>query len=478
MGAPVKGTLALRFTPRLAAAALFATLALAAFGCEEPVPVTPPQPVTPPPSASATAEVSPDPAPITDGDVTVAYANGVKILVKRIPGAELSAMQLYIKGGAREWTAADAGITRLALSTAVSGGTATLDKDAYYRKLATLGSDVWSEAGTDYAAVKGKTLLKDWDETFALLAETFLSPRMPASELELQREKQIQTLKHEQESPDGALSLLVTKTVYKGHPMANRAIGTEESVAGLKMEAIQAHLAKLRETSRLLFVTAGDVEPSHVVEKVKAAFGALPRGSYENTPFPALNYPASSVNVTDRALSTNYVEGAFAGPAWASAQMADGMVAMSLLRHRLFEEVRTKRNLSYAPSAGLATGSSVPFGYLYVTAVDPGKTMQVMFDEVNRLKNEVVSEKELTSTKSVFLTTYLMQNESTDGQAGMLASAELLGGDYHLARSLPERIRAVTPQDVQAFAKKYLAHLQMVVLGDPTKIDQKLFGSM
>ncbi|MEZ4308550.1 MAG: hypothetical protein R3F14_10950 [Polyangiaceae bacterium] len=60
----------------------------------------------------------------------------------------------------------------------------------------------------------------------------------------------------------------------------------------------------------------------------------------------------------------------------------------------------------------------------------------------------------------------------------MLASAELPGGDYHLARSLPERIRAVTPQDVQAFAKKYLAHLQMVVLGDPTKIDQKLFGSM
>ncbi|MEZ4308552.1 MAG: hypothetical protein R3F14_10960 [Polyangiaceae bacterium] len=57
---------------------------------------------------------------------------------------------------------------------------------------------------------------------------------MPASELELQREKQIQTLKHEREPPDGALSLLVTKTVYKGHPMANRAIGTEESVAGLR----------------------------------------------------------------------------------------------------------------------------------------------------------------------------------------------------------------------------------------------------
>ncbi|MEZ4308553.1 MAG: hypothetical protein R3F14_10965 [Polyangiaceae bacterium] len=167
----MKGTLALRFTPRLAAAALFATLALAAFGCEEPVPVTPPQPVTPPPSASATAEVSPDPAPITDGDVTVAYANGVKILVKRIRERAVGDAALH-QGWSARVDSGGRGHHAPRASTAVSGGTATLDKDAYYRKLATLGSDVWSEAGTDYAAVKGKTLLKDWDETFALLAET------------------------------------------------------------------------------------------------------------------------------------------------------------------------------------------------------------------------------------------------------------------------------------------------------------------
>jgi hypothetical protein len=31
---------------------------------------------------------------------------------------------------------------------------------------------------------------------------------------------------------------------------------------------------------------------------------------------------------------------------------------------------------------------------------------------------------------------------------------------------------------VQAFAKKYLSHVQMVVVGDPAKIDRGLFGSM
>src|SRR5262249_19158289 len=136
----------------------------------------------------------------------------------------------------------------------------------------------------------------------------------------------------------------------------------------------------------------------------------------------------------------------------------------------------TKRNLSYAPGAGLG-GSSVPTGYLYVTAVDPNTTMKVMLDEARRLQAEPVSAKDLAGTKATYLTQYLMQNESTDGQAAMLADAELYGGDWKLARTLPERIRAVTPAGVQAYARKYLGRLQVVVIGDPAKIDRPLFGS-
>src|SRR5262249_21645037 len=146
-----------------------------------------------------------DPAPVTDGDVTLAYANGLSILVKRIPGAELAAMQLYIKGGAREWTAKDAGITRLSLAVATSGGPATLNKDALDRRLAGWGSEIVSTSEADFAAIKGKTLLAHWDDTLDLLAEAFLRPALPASELEIQRDQQISAIRREQDSPDDTL---------------------------------------------------------------------------------------------------------------------------------------------------------------------------------------------------------------------------------------------------------------------------------
>jgi predicted Zn-dependent peptidase len=42
---------------------------------------------------------------------------------------------------------------------------------------------------------------------------------------------------------------------------------------------------------------------------------------------------------------------------------------------------------------------------------------------------------------------------------------------------MPDRVRAVTAADIQAFAKKYLKNLQCAVLGDPHKVDGRLFTS-
>ena len=165
-------------------------------------------------------------------------------------------------------------------------------------------------------------------------------------------------------------------------------------------------------------------------------------------------------------------------PGYADPDYAQGLMAMSVLTDRLFDEIRTKRNLSYAPSARLSANLSIGLGILYVTAIDADAARKVTLDEVRSLQNELVGAHEITSAKSTFLTGYLMENETMTGQAAMLARARLIGHDWHLARTLPDKIKGVTAADIQAFAKKYAGHLQTVVIGDPTKIDRALFSSM
>ncbi len=133
--------------------------------------------------------------------------------------------------------------------------------------------------------------------------------------------------------------------------------------------------------------------------------------------------------------------------------------------------------MTYAVYSYVNNRIAYPFGVLYVTAVDPNGTMRVMLDEVKRLRDEPMGDLELAGYKSLYLTNYMERYETPEGQATALADGQLYAGDWRLARALPDRVRAVTAADIQAFAKKYMMHMQAAVVGDKSKIDATLFTS-
>jgi len=430
-----------------------------------------PEPVAP---APATQAAPADPQPTVDGDVTEARVGGMQILIKNVPGAEIVAMQLHVRGGVRNWGKADAGVEALLMRTAASGGAGSLDKSAFARKLADLGSVLFADAGDDYSSIRASSLKPAWPETFQLLVDVFRRPALPDGEIALQRQRQLNQLRREQEIPDGRLALLVNQGIFGDHPYGNRAVGTLETVGKLDAAALRAHHAKLQESGRLLLVVVGDVDAGAVLEAARRGLGDLPRGAYEETALPEWKPSKAGVFVTEQKLPTNYISSVFPGARWRDPDFTAGMVAIFLLDDRLFQEVRTKRNLSYAPNAWLDFDTTLPRGTLYVSAVDPKTTMKVMLDEARRLRSQPVPDKQLAGAKASMLTRYFLQNEASDGQAFMLARAQILGGDWRMARTIKDRVAAVGAAEVQAFAQKHLDHLQTFVLGDPKTVDEAL----
>ena len=405
------------------------------------------------------------------------HVHGLTILVKRIPHEQLVAAQLYLRGGVRNWTGVNAGVERLALATAIAGGTLSLPKEAFAGKLGALGSQLASESDNDFSVVAAKSLVGRWRPTLDLLADAVLHPALPPGEIELQRQLQLSALRQEQEEPDALLSLMSSRLLYEGLPYANRSIGSPRSVSNLTRDDLLAQLSKLRETSRWLLVVVGDVSPEEISAWAEARFGAVPEGDYKEAPLSPKVFSKPRLEVVIRPLPTNYVLAAFPAPSWRDPEMPVAAVAMSSIKEKLFEEVRTKRELSYAPSAGLAP-RGLGEGYLYVTAVKPNETLQVMLDVVRAFQRGAIDPQVLEGDKRLFLTRFLMRSESTDGQGELLARAELLGGDWRLSGTLLDRIKKVTPAEVSAFATKYVKDLQTVVLGPATGLDKALFGSL
>src|SRR5207244_721452 len=162
-----------------------------------------------------------------------------------------------------------------------------------------------------------------------------------------------------------------------------------------------------------------------------ASFVQLPRGNYKLEPLPLLSFDKSTVEVTARSIPTNYIQGLFTAPPLTSPDIYPMRVASSILRDRIFEEVRIKRNLSYAPDAFLRS-QAANIGGIYVSADNEkaNQAVRVMLDEIARLQRESIDDDDIKSIVAQFLTSYYMSQETNAAQVGELAQSELIGGGW------------------------------------------------
>ncbi len=405
--------------------------------------------------------------------VTEFEVNGLKVLVKRREGSLTVAAGLFIKGGSRNITADNAGIEALMLDAATEASE-SFPRARMRDEQSRMGTVISSSANYDYSVLALRCTRPNFDRSWQMFTDVVLRPTFAKDNVALVQERLVVSLRDDTDDPDTYLQRLQERVAYARHPYLNRVEGTAESVSKLTAEDLRQYHRKVLETSKLLLVIVGDLDVDKVRALITASFGKLPRGAYKSEPVPQLAFDKSSVEITPRSLKTNYVQGLFTAPAPNSPDIYPMRIASSLLRDRVFQEVRAKRNLSYAPDAFLRNqGANI--GGIYVTAVDANQSVQLMLDEMTRLQKEPVSNDDIQSVVAQYLTSYYIGQETNAAQAGELAQYELIGGGWRNSVDFIEKLNAVTPADIQSVSQKYMRNIRFVVLGDPKSIDTKIF---
>ena len=406
-------------------------------------------------------------------DFTVA---GIRVIHKPIAANDVVSARLYITGGSAALTPATAGIEHLYMD-AMTRGTEKYDKSAFSALATSTGTSVGGTADKDYSVATMQAVRQNLDAAWDLFAQAIMHPAFVATEVDLARTEIVFDLKQRTDDPDGHLDLLSDSVFYAGHPYALEAEGTPATVAKFTRDDLIAWQKARLTKANLLLIVVGNVTRADVEKHVAATFGMLPAGDAPAGAVPALPAATSGVTVVGQALPTNYVLGTFIAPPRDDPDFPAFAVATRILNERLFEEVRTKRNLTYAVSAGLGAGH-VGQGILYVTAVEPDTTLKVMLSEVRRMQNEPVPMAFANEVLNTFATNYWMGQQSNMGQAAQLGHWELTGGGWKNALTYTDRLKAVTQADIQRVATKYMKNAHFVVIGDPKKIDKKLFSSL
>jgi zinc protease len=412
-------------------------------------------------------------APASAEEFTV---NGLKVILKTNPANDILSVQLFLRGGVANITEATQGIEPLLFGIAAKGST-KYPKEALNKILDRTGGAIGNFSTRDYSAISLRCLKRHFKELWDVYADVVMSPALQTEDVELVRKNILVGIRQRKDNPDGHLSELVDEVFYKGHPYQLDPSGVENSIPAITVSQMRKHLSENLKTSKLLLVVVGNVAKEDLIKKIEATLGKLPVGNYKAVAPPSARHAMSTLKVVEQQLPTNYIQGAFSAPNLADPDFYSMRVAMNVLQWRLFEEVRTKRNLSYAPAAGFEN-QLANRGYIYVTAVKPDTTIKVMLGEMKRLQTEPVSAKDLKNRIALFLTNYYMQNETNSSQASFLASYEISGLGWKAGDKFIENIKKVKAEDVMRVANKYFHNLQFVVIGNPKLIDEKVFTSM
>ncbi|HEX6059796.1 MAG TPA: pitrilysin family protein [Gemmatimonadaceae bacterium] len=396
---------------------------------------------------------------------TTSYdVDGLRIIHRRTSN-DVVAANLYLLGGSRQMTPATAGIELLLLA-ASERGTAGYSKERIRDIGALTGSSYVIDPSPDWTMFGFRGIRSALDSTWALFADRVMRPALEPSELELVRAQLAAGIAAERDDPDALLERLADSLTFAGHPYAIPPHGTETSIARLTRAELQQYHREQFVSSRMMLVVVGNIERAHLERLVRGTLATLPRGDYRWTlPDPPPGGGAPLV-VEPRRLPTNYILGYYPGPVASSADIPALRVATSILSGRLFQEVRGRRNLTYAVHAPLVD-RGVAAGGLYVTTVAPAEVLRIMREEVTRLQSELIDAQALPEMIGLFLTDYFLDNETNAAQADFLARAQLYKGDYRAADGFVRSLRAVTNEDIRRVARQYMRGMHWAYVGDP-----------
>ena len=406
---------------------------------------------------------------IAQGDsATSSYVvDGVRVIHRRT-NAAIVAANLYLLGGVRQATAENAGLENLLLSVS-ERGTKLYPREQLRRALARAGSEIVVQPNEDWTVIGVRTTTAELDSTWAVLADRVMQPLLEPGELEFVRGQLLSGVRQRFDSPDATLDFLADSVTFAGHPYALTPVGDEKSIARITLADLKAYQRDQMVTSRMLLVIVGNLTRAKVEAMVHATIGKLPAGHYTWTIPDTLPTRGPDAAFARRALPTNYIQGYFAGPRASSPDVPALRVASAVLSGRLFAEIRSRRNLTYAVSANLRDRGVTAIG-LYVTTTAPDTTIALMKTEVRALQSGMLETELLQPLVQQFITEYFLDNETITAQTDFLARAQLYRGDFRAGERFVADLRKVTGADVQRVARQYFKNIRWAFVGDPSRV--------
>ncbi len=412
--------------------------------------------------------------------------NGMQVIVKEDKRAPIAVSQVWYKVGSSYEPHGITGVSHL-LEHMMFKGTKQHPTGEFSRIIAANGGRENAFTSRDYTAYF-QTMSADRIEiSFKLEADRMRNLLLPAEEFK----KELEVVKEErrmrtEDKPNSLTREQFYAVSYRSLPYATPVIGWMNDLDNMQVEDLRAWYRKWYAPNNATLVVVGDVKPEWVLQMAKKYFGPLKaetipklkplreppqRGVIRTNvraparqPYLLLGYKTPVISTADAEWEPYALEMLVA--------ILDGgsssRISKKLIRGQEIAVSAGAGYSAFSKYSGMLTMSAIPAkGY---TLDDLEKALRA---EIELLKSEPVSQEELQRVQAQVVASQVYELDSVFYQAMQIGTLETIGLDWRLVDSYAENMRKVTPEQVQAVAKKYLTSDRLTVAElEPLPLEQ------
>ena len=389
--------------------------------------------------------------------------NGLRIMTIERPQTETVSLGIWVRTGAACESEDINGISHF-VEHMVFKGTAKRNALQISEDIENVGGQTNAYTSREFTVFYAKMLKNDIELAIDVLADLVMAPTFDVAEMTKEKEVVVQEIKQSNDDPSDIVQDYFYETAFSGQALGRTILGPAEKVRGFTADDLRNYMGHNYAAENILVAAVGNLNHDAFVKMVQERMENLQ---------PKTNFVKDKQIYTGGAfIKQRDIEQAqvmlgfpaidYHNPEYYTASILSTILGGSM-SSRLFQEIREKRGLVYTVYSYVNAHTEAGlFGiYAGLDAEQIKKYVPVVIDEIKKICNEDVTDKELNRVRVQLKASLLMGLESSSTTAEVMARQQLIHGRVIPVKEIVERIDNVSKEKIRHLA-------QQIFSGQPT----------
>jgi len=362
-----------------------------------------------------------------------------------------------------------------------TGGTTSMTGDQIDKELETMAAYVSTGIGLTSGYITVSVLKEDIDRVLEILADILMNPAFQEDKINLAKIREKTAISRRNDEVGQITYREFQKLIYgKDSPYARHP--EYATIEAITRQDIVDFYNKYFFPNNTIMAVWGDFSPKDMEVKIKKALGkwkpakvevpAPPKVSYEYK--YTINY-INKPDVNQSNIMLGHIGGLRDNPDYPALSVMNSILSWD----RMYKKIRTDEGLAYDVWGYYGAYYQVPGVFRCEAQTKSESTvyaLELMLEELKRIREEEVSSTELARAKDGYLNSFVFNFDSRAKIVNRLMTYAFFGYPLDFMDRVKKGVEKVTRRDVQRVAKKYLRpdKVQILVVGKKEDFDKPL----